>query len=100
MMYHADYNNGSDTRKGFYKSYNKAKTNFKDDISRLNLDQQKLNNAHAEPRIDLWVPQVEEFLLYFGENAIQRYLPSRTNSIFLQEPTVSSYKKPMSGFTR
>ena len=36
--------------------------------------QQKLDNANAEPWIDLWAPQVEEYLFYFGENATQRYL--------------------------
>ena len=41
MVYHADYDNGSNTKKGFYQSYEKAKTNFEDDTSRLDLDQQK-----------------------------------------------------------
>ena len=48
MVYHAKYDNGSNTKKGFYKSNEKAKTNFKDDTSRLNLDQQKLNDAYAD----------------------------------------------------
>ena len=59
------------------KSYNKDKTNFEDDTSRLNLDQQKLDDAYAELWINLWVPQVEEFLFYFGEIANQRYLAPR-----------------------
>ena len=41
MVYHADYDNGSNTKKSFYKSYEKAKKNFEDDTSRLDLDQQK-----------------------------------------------------------
>ena len=30
------------------------------------------------------VPQVEEFLFYFGKNAIQQYLPSRNLCLFLR----------------
>ena len=36
MVYHADYNDGSNTKNGFYKSYEKAKTNFEDNTSRFN----------------------------------------------------------------
>ena len=43
-------------------------------IPQASTAQQKLNNANAEPRIDLWDSQVEEYLFYFGDNAIQRYL--------------------------
>ena len=41
MVYHADYDNGLNTKKGFFQSYKKAKTNFEDDTSRLDLNQQK-----------------------------------------------------------
>ena len=41
MVYHANYDNGSNKKKGFYKSYKKDKTNFEDDTSILDLDQQK-----------------------------------------------------------
>ena len=56
-------------RKGFYKSYKKAKTNFKDDTSRLDLEQQKkLENAYAELPINLWVPQVKKISFILAKN--------------------------------
>jgi hypothetical protein len=74
ILCHSIYNNnGSNKRKGFYKSYKKAKTNFEDNTSRLDLDQQK-NLIH----------QVNNF------SSILEKMQS--NGIFLQEPTASSYK--------
>ena len=85
MVYHANSDNGSNTKKGFYQSYKKAKTNFEDDTSRLDLEQQrKLDDAYAELWIDLWVPQVKNFSTILAK--------MQSNGIFLQEPKLSFYK--------
>ena len=69
MMYHADYDNGLNTKKSFYESNKKAKTNFEDNTSRLDLEQQKkLENAYAELPINLWVPQVKKISFILAKN--------------------------------
>ena len=84
MVYHADYDNGSNTKKGFYKSYEKSKMNFEDDTSRLNTAQQKLDDANAD------LGSIFGFLKLKNFSSILAKM--RFKSIFLQEPAVSSFK--------
>ena len=54
--------------------------------------QQKLNDTIADPGSIFGFLKLKNFFSILAKMG--------SNGIFLQEPTISSYKKPMSGFTR
>ena len=96
IVYHAIYGNGSNKsfmihvnkvmrfckRMDFYKSYKKAKTNFKDCTSRVNTAQQKFDDAIADPTT---TPE--------RKKAIQKSLELATTSMVLAEKTIPKRRK-------
>jgi hypothetical protein len=113
IVYHAVYDNGLNKtfmihmqevmnfckRKGFYKSYKKAKTNFKDCTSRFLWPNKNSTMPTLNLGLNFGILKLNNISSILEKNVIQWYLPTRTSGIFLQEPMVSSIKKPMTGFT-
>ena len=76
-------------RKGYYKSYEKAKTTFKDCPSRFLVAQQKLNEANADPTI---TPE--------RKKALKKSQELETAVVVLAEKTIPKRGKQFSPFTR
>ena len=84
--YHAVYNNSSNTRKGFYK------------VLRVGYECQGRHLKIQRPNKNTTMPTLNLgsiFGLLKLKNISSILEKMQSNGIFLQEPTVSSFKKPM-----